>query len=234
LKTLVDPATVQDSPIRFQTKALRVDRNPAGPGYRVSTESHGVFHAPHMILSAPMPQNLDLLKEVLPSLDPSLVESLRSVVYAPCFALYFIQVNPESLSTVLDAESKMIRSIHNQKAKGLGIEKEAMVVHAREDWSEKNWNRSDLEIQGGMMDELKRLFPDLVCSDAGLHRWRFSRPKATLPGLCLRADSDLGGSLVFVGDGFGDASLESAYRSGVAGAERIPGLSPSEEGLRAF
>lgn len=221
LKTLIDSSTLDTSPIEFQSKAIRVDYDAERSLFQVLIEDREKVWAKNLILSAPLPQSLDLCKEGTVIQSSSVLESLRSIVYAPCFALYFRIDSAAEWPVFVELDSPKIHAVYDQKAKGLETAHRMCVVHANENWSEANWNRDNDAIQNELLSDFKRFYPEIRCSEVGLHRWRFSRPRATLTTDFARDERSNRGELIFVGDCFKEASLEGAFGSGVSAARYL-------------
>ncbi|MDY3553292.1 copper homeostasis protein CutC [Gemmata sp. JC717] len=200
-------------------------------GWRVHTRSlrdglETVFGVNALILTAPVPQALELLERNKLTLPDELRYALREVRYARCVALYGLfapatglqpggaWVGDGPLEWVLDNFLRNVSPVPG-----------AVTALARPEWSADHWEKSDERLTELLMPRVRAWVGDpLDPAHVWLHRWKWARPlnPVRMPCAVLR---DLGA--VIAGDGFCGAfpdPVDAAVASGGVAADRIGGL----------
>jgi len=173
-----------------------------------------------LIMTPPVPQSLDILRQSEVELPDNVTASLRTIRYDACIALMagydtsepilaleFSYPDNGPVSLIVDNYVKLVSPVPG-----------ALTFHTRPDFAEEHWDASDDEITRRILQAT----PDLVPSSPRLtrvHRWRYSRTSQSHPDACVVVDSP--GPLAFAGDGFAGEDIEGAMLSGLAAAEAI-------------
>ncbi len=190
-----------DLTIHREKKVLKLSGQEVG--WSVETEDGATYAGKKVILSAPLPQSLELLQRSGVPFHPKLSavayhKAILALVIAE--ASLFDRYQNSSVATVLPME-------------GRGLHPKGYVVTATEEFSEKNFDLPDLEL-------LEKILPPAsahAVSHAEVKKWRYSRPVASLEDSFHECD----GSLFLCGDAFLSPDATGALGSARALAERL-------------
>ena len=168
-------------------------------GWQLEAENGTQFQCQKLILTAPLPQAMELLKQN--SLAPDSSHPLHGIHYSKAIILLatFSDLPPEIQS--LDFETH-----HFLLMKERDLHPQGLVLHLSEQFSEEFFEQSDEEILTEVMTVLKRSpFSKNHIQKFELKKWRYSRPKLTYSAPYLETSP----GLYLVGDAFG-SPIESA------------------------
>jgi len=190
--------------------------------WRVRFDDGTELEADAVVLSAPVPQALDLLTAGAVRLSAADVEALRAIRYESCLAVLAPLHGPSGLTEpgAVDPAGGPIDWMADNHLKGVSTVP-AITIHATADFSAAHWEARD-EIAVAGLISAARLGSQPIHDLVQVHRWRFARPVVIHPDQCLVADGLP--PLVFTGDAFGGAKVEGAARSGAAASEAIASL----------
>jgi len=179
-------------------------------GWRLAgAEEGGPFDA--VILAIPAEQACGLLD----GLDRGLADRARASVSTPCWSLMLAFDGPVETAGAVVAGQGGAAWAGRQTSKPGRSGPEAWVVQASPDWSSVHLELTPDEAAALMLDQFQAAvgapLPGVDSSVA--HRWRYARA-GTLEGPAAAWLPDL--SLGVCGDWLGGASVEGAWRSGVA------------------
>ena len=209
------------APVTREARVTGVGRD--ADGWTVAVEQGAPRRAPRLLITAPVPQALDLLRDV--SLLPSDAAALAAVRYAPCLAmvLHLRGATPPPWPAVRVVDHPDLAWIGHDGSKRSGPRPEGVVLvaHATAAFTR---DRADAP-PGAAKADLLRAVATIVPwaarpDDTVLHRWRYARAERPHRDPCVH----LAPGLVLAGDGFGaDAAgrLEGAYLSGLAAAKTL-------------
>jgi len=191
----------------------------SGAAWRVRLDDGTELGADAVVLSAPVPQALDLLTAGAVRLAAADAEALRSIRYEACLAVLAPLHGPSGLPDpgAVDPAGGPIDWMADNHLKGVSTVP-AITIHATTDFSEAHWEAPD-EIAVAGLIRAAGLGSEPIDDLIQVHRWRFARPVVIHPDRCLVADSLP--PLVFTGDAFGGAKVEGAERSGAAASEAV-------------
>lgn len=174
-----------------------------------------------LVLSAPVPQSLNLLAAGGMTPDTSLESVLSAITYDPCYAL---MVSMEEGSSPLTEpgwvrpESGPIAWLADNRLKGVSLSgRPALTLHATSEFSRLWFDADPSEVATRLLEAAEPWVKGNVLSHR-LHRWRYSQPVNPLPDRVLL---DRERNLVFCGDAFGGAKVEGAALSGLAAAAQV-------------
>jgi predicted NAD/FAD-dependent oxidoreductase len=199
---------------RWQVKAL-----PHGE------KKENTYEADWLIMTAPVPQNLDILDASKIELDYDDEEELRKIAYVRCITLMAQLTGPSGLSNpgAMDLNHDVLRWLGDNFMKGLSPTPGSVTLHSSPKFADSYWDREDEEIISTMMAAAKPfLKADLV--EATPHRWRFSDPiRIYREKHPFRKPYFIDDSLKLgmAGDGFNGPRIESAGLSGMELASAI-------------
>jgi renalase len=205
----------QELNVQLEQKAVRLDRT--AEGWKVVTENGASFDASTVVLTCPLPQSLELLKNSGVAFDPSLSE----IRYAKALvALIEGASSPEGLAGkngYTEFSGNGIFSVADQEAKGVSPSP-AWTVTMSPEFSELHFENEDSENLSQILGEIRKLDPAFSFTQLQLKKWRYSHPVSThsTAGFVSPAPG-----LMVAGDAFGGPSLVGAMKSAQAVIEVI-------------
>jgi predicted NAD/FAD-dependent oxidoreductase len=189
-----------------------------GDHWCVDVENHGCMRAERLILTAPIPQCLAMLKAGDFVVPEPLLSRLRAVAYDPCLALLVTVAGRTRLpATGLRREEGAIRWAADNQAKGVSPNVAAVTLHLSPEFSATHYGRTEAEVLELVRAEAEELIGAPIAS-ATLHRWKFSHVRETFPEPFVWWPEE---SLGFAGDAFGGARVEGAAISAISLADRV-------------
>jgi renalase len=194
--------------VRTGERVVRVDDN--DDGWEVVCESGSRVAGNALVLTAPVPQALDLVSSGSYSLPDGARRHLEDSTGVP--EPGGMQIRGEPLDWISD-----------NRRKGIS-EAPAVTIHAGPEWSRSHFEDEETEITKAMISRAgDHLGTDLAPAvvETSLARWRYSWVTNPHPDPCLVASDDP--PLVFCGDAFGQPKVEGAALSGLAAADHILG-----------
>ncbi len=185
------------------------------------SQSGASFSGDELILTAPVPQSLALLKTAGVALPDEAQNTLETLRYEPCIGVLAILDAPSALPPegVLYVEGEVIWWLADNAIKGVSARPNAITIHSTGDWARAHYGDSDEEIIRALTHEAAP-FLGLGANVEGaqVRRWRFSKPENPLQIGHLRVE-DL--NLSFAGDIFQGAKIEGAVLSGLSSARAL-------------
>ncbi len=187
----------KDLEILKEQKIQRITK--VAGGWQLAGENETQFQCQKLILTAPLPQAMELLKQN--SLAPDSSHPVHEIHYSKAIIL---------LATLSDLQPEMqsldFESHHFLLMKERDLHPNGLVMHLSEQFSEEFFEQTDEEILTQVMKILKRSpFLKNHIQKFELKKWRYSRPKSTYPAPYLEISS----GLYLSGDAFAGPS-ESA------------------------
>ena len=178
-----------------------------------------------LILTAPVPQSLELASSGNFDLPDEARRELESVSYDPCLALMAlldgpgvvpepggVQIKGEPLDWIGDNHQKGISEING------------ITIHGGPVWSREHYDDPEEQISSALLTlaggQLGKPLEGRV-SETSLARWRYSWVTNAHPDPYLVASE--APPLLFAGDAFGQPKVEGASLSGLAAADRLLG-----------
>ena len=188
-------------------------------GWMVCTNSGETIAAEAVILTAPVPQALDLLSAGAVVLAPHDREALEAIRYDSCLAVLAPLQGASGMTEpgAIDPTSGPIDWIADNQIKGLSVIP-GVTIHATPDFSASHWGEGDDAIVAELL-RAAALGAAPIKGTVQVHRWRYARPTVIHPERCLLAAGIP--ALIFAGDAFGGAKVEGAVLAGQAAAEAI-------------
>jgi renalase len=214
--TAVPKALAQGLDVKRQHKVTALGC--CGDHWCVDVEDHGCLRAERVLLTAPVPQSLALLKAGDFTVPEPLMSRLSAIAYDPCLALLVTLAGRSRLPAEgLRRESGVVRWAADNQAKGVSLNAAAVTLHLAPEFSTANYGRTDAEVLELVRAEAEELIGAPIAG-ATLHRWKFGHVRAVDPEpFVWWSEEQLG----FAGDAFGQANVEGAALSGLALAERV-------------
>jgi renalase len=178
-----------------------------------------------LLLTAPVPQSLALVRTGAFELPDEIRHALENIAYDPCLALMALLDGPACVPEPGGAQIKgePLDWIGDNQRKGISGAP-AITVHAGPGWSREHFEADEAEITASLLSFAGEwLGTDLASKvlQTSISRWRYSWVTRPHPKPHLLASEDP--PLLFAGDAFGGAKVEGAALSGLAAADRVLG-----------
>lgn len=199
----------------------------AGPVERI--RCHGA------ILTAPVPQTLELLAAGGVALDTEAGRRLAAIDYDPCFALMIVLDRPSRLPPpgavpFPATDEGPVAWIADNQRKGISPVP-ALTVHATGRFSRDHFDRPAEEVTRMLLEHVHPWIdgdPATAVVATSLHRWKFALPTTVLPEpLVAVGDAP---PIVCCGDAFSGPRVEGAASSGMAAGRWMARVLASTEG----
>jgi renalase len=215
----------------FLAKALASDLNVitaarvqtvrwSGFRWEVVTETGGKFYSDSVIMTAPVPQSLELLKAGELDFPPVVASRLADVMYERCIALMAVFDSPAPIlrPPFIKFQGGVVNLLVDNFAKGVSSQPGAFTIHGSADFSEAFWEKAESEIVSALLEATADCLPRSA-SLSQVHRWRYSRAIAVYDNAFQLLEDP--GLLALAGDGFLGGDIEGAALSGMRAAEAI-------------
>jgi renalase len=210
----------RDLDVRVATRVMAL--HPSDATWQVRLDDGTDLAADAVVVTAPVPQALDLLTAGAARLSAPDDEALHAIRYEPCLAVLAALRGPSGLAApgAVAPDDGPIDWMADNHLKGVSA-LPAITIHATADFSRAHWASSD-EIVAAELLRPAGLGANEIDGPVQVQRWRFARPTVIHPDRCLVADRLP--PLVFAGDAFGGAKVEGAALSGTAAAGAVASL----------
>ncbi|MBM7702130.1 NAD(P)/FAD-dependent oxidoreductase [Metabacillus iocasae] len=207
--------------VMLQTKIKKIEETEKG--IMLTSEEGKDIYAKAVIVTAPVPQTMELLKQSRLMYDEDVLQSLTSIHFNPCFVGLITMKSESTLpkSGHLDQSLPIeVERIVNHMKKGIS-QIPVISIYMTGQWSRMHFHESDEVI----LEKIKKVVsPYLSVNDmvaTQLKRWRFAEATSVLPFPFLqvthhRAVYIAGDACLHKNDQAGRTRLESAFLSGVA------------------
>lgn len=182
----------------------------------VGSESGSIFTAEHLVMTAPLPQSLNLLDATGLDYAGKQRTALGAVRYEKGLALLAVLDGPGGLSEPggMKVDAAPLTWIADNTAKGISPEAFTLTLHADAAFAAAQWDAADA-VRGPLMLEAAAPFLRANVLEYNCHRWGFTLPVNPWPEPCFTVPSL---NLTLAGDAFGGARVEGAALSGLAAA----------------
>ena len=204
--------------------ARAVALRPADAAWEVELEGGARRWAPRVVVTAPVPQALDLLRGI--ELPPAVRDGLEAVAYAPCFAVmagYREAQAPTWPGVRLPGHPDLAWIANDGAKRDPGGGGTVLVLHATPAFTRRRYDDPPATIVADLLRAASAVVPWAERPAWTDHqRWRFALAETPHPERAL----PVADGLVLGGDGFGGdggGRLESAYLSGLAAAAALLG-----------
>lgn len=198
--------------------------------WQVTTVPHGEEETKHyqtdfLILTAPIPQSLTLVKNSNIEIDYDEEEELEKVRYTKCITVLAKLNGPAGLPQpgAMDLNLDVLRWLGDNSYKGISPIEGSLTINSSPKFAQAHWDSPD-EVRIPLMLSAARPFIRSEVLEATAHRWGYSEPlhiyKEKHP---FRKPFFVDGlhRLGMCGDGFAGGRLEAAAMSGKALADEL-------------
>lgn len=188
-------------------------------GWIVTAEDGQIFAADALMLTAPVPQSLELLANSHITLPPDVQQSLSEIAYHPCFAVMAVLDGPSNIPVpgALQIQEEPIAWLADNQQKGISPQS-AVTIHAGPAFT-REYLEADLTEVGQVLLAAAEKWLGSSVVTFQVHRWLYSQPIHPYPARMLRVD--VPAPLVFAGDAFDGPRVEGAALSGLAAAQAL-------------
>ena len=181
------------------------------------------FLARHLVISAPLPQALNLLDSTGLRYANGDTNALRAIYYERGLATLAILDGASGLPAPggVKVDQAPLTWIGDNLQKGISPDVSAVTIHADAEFADTHWDSPD-EVRGTLMLEAAAPHLKSEVKEFSCHRWGFTTPVNPWPEPYYH---NAGLKLTLAGDSFGGARVEGAALSGIEAAGRILGSS---------
>ncbi|MEA5402542.1 FAD-dependent oxidoreductase [Arcicella sp. DC2W] len=185
---------------------------------KLLTESGNEYFFDQLILTQPVPQIQELLKQSSMLISAKDESALNGIKYEPCIAVMTVlnQVT-EIPSGGIMLENQPVAWIADNFQKGIS-DKPCVTLHASADFSTENLEGDLNGIAQKMLESVEEFIPKSSIETFQVHRWRYSLASSRYPTSFYQFDDK---AIFMAGDGFGIGNVEGAFLSGLKVAEFI-------------
>jgi predicted NAD/FAD-dependent oxidoreductase len=183
------------------------------------TASGDTFLARQLVITAPLPQALNLLDMTGLRYANSDAEALRAVRYEKGLATLAILDGASGIAEPggIEIHEAPLTWIGDNQQKGISPDVSAITIHADAAFAEEHWD-SPNEVRGELMLAAAKPYLKAKVVGYNCHRWGFTTPINPWPEMYYQ---NKGLQLTLAGDAFGGARIEGAALSGIAAAEVV-------------
>jgi predicted NAD/FAD-dependent oxidoreductase len=173
------------------------------------------------VITAPVPQALDLFAAGGVAVDPAARSQLATVAYDPCFALRLVLdrpslVPPPGAIQFAPAAGGPVAWIADNLLKGVSSVP-ALTVHATGEFTRGHCDAPADEVTAILLDAVRPWIdgdPATAVMERSLHRWKFALPTTVIEAPLMAAST--APPIACCGDAFGGPRVEGAASSGLA------------------
>jgi hypothetical protein len=196
---------------------------PAGTddGWRVAWAG-GELRGRAVIVSAPVPQALDLLAGGSTELRAEVGDALRAIRYEPTIALLLVLDRPPAVPApgARKPADGPFEIVVDNVAKGTSREP-ALTLHLRPELSAARDGDADERILDDLLPAAARWIGGASVTASAVKRWRYATPIEPWPEATVAAAVGPTGPVLLAGDAFAGPRVEGAWSSGIAAAEEL-------------
>jgi predicted NAD/FAD-dependent oxidoreductase len=188
--------------------------------WTVTCGNGSTFQAPFLLITAPVPQALELIDGSNITLPENKRSILAEIRYQRSLAVLAVLDGPSGLPYHGGRkihDDPVLTWIADNQMKGISPKQPAVTLHSTYTFGEEHWDSPD-DRRIPLMLEAARPFLQAGVTDAQCHRWGFTTPITPIeaPFMFSRRHN-----LMLAGDGFGGPRLETAAVSGLEAAGHL-------------
>jgi renalase len=206
--------------IRVNVEVKTIEQTDASV-WRVTDQNGDSYAGDYLLVTAPAPQALNLLKASSVPLSHGDTEALQHLEYGPCLCGVFVIRGEVALPDpgAMQNFEKTVYWIADNKRKGISPIT-TLTAHVEARYSREHYDDPDHETLAMMKQALRPFLGlDAQIIEEQLKKWRYSVPITTYPQDYYQLE---GQSVFLAGDAFGGRGrVEGAYLSGVAVGQAI-------------
>lgn len=206
--------------VRTESTVKQVRYNETDRRWSIEQMDSKILNSPQLILTAPLPQSLALMKAgefVLPKRE---LDELSAIRFHRCIAALAILDRPSGLHEfdgALKLRGEPVQWIGDNYRKGISPDVPAVTIHSTPAFAEDHWDVDDSIRLPKLLDAAAPYLNANVLSCHG-HRWGFSSPVGRFH---RDAYVDRVRGLAIAGDGLAGGRVEGAAVSGLTAASEL-------------
>ena len=210
--TTVAKHLAQDLDIQLNTKIKTISSS--GDFWSAKSINGKEFNSNYLVLTAPVPQSLSLLKAGKFPLLENELNILNNIRYFPCIAVLVLLDRSSKIPPpgCIKLKSGPIQWLADNTKKGISPNSTAVTIHASPKFSQENYDLDDTQLSKILLKEAEPWLQNEIL-DWQVHKWRFSQPVHTAKKLFIKIAQVP--TLYFAGDAFGGPRVEGAALSGI-------------------
>ena len=177
------------------------------------------FSGEELILTAPIPQALQLFDTSDCKLPDVMRETLEAVTYEPCFAVLAQLNGPSAIDApgLLYINGDPIWWIADNYQKGVSPVEGSVTIHSKGSWARDHYDDDQTEV-GKTLIEASKAWLGRDVREFQVRRWRYSKPENPLD-IGIARDENC--AVTFAGDALMGAKIEGAFTSGLMAARKL-------------
>lgn len=218
-KHLAQPLIEQES--LHLNERITVIRSVSGKPYRyeVDTDSGAIYGCHTLVLTAPVPQSLELLTRSQLPLSPDEHQTLSRIEYAPCITLlgHASHTSLPGSGAIKLSQHPTLAWIADNHVKDVSPHGPALSLQANPQWSHTHWNQSDEALTDLLIEAASQWITPADWEYTEVKKWRYALVDTPLDTKIYPLSQCPG--IILAGDGFHGGRVEDALLSGVAAAE---------------
>ena len=215
------------SNLKIHTGVRIVELSWREAGWMITADDGKSYDSNLLILTPPLPQMLQLLKDSQIPISTTSLERLSRVTYRMCLTVLAIASGPLHIqqSGSCHVNGDQLEWIACNRLKGISPDCYAVTLQANAEFSEQHYAQAKREAAAqALIQAAKQYFGDSSIIEYQVHVWRYSTPINHFDGTFFSLqncsiDSTAVGPLYIAGDAFSSgnenlSSLENAFLSG--------------------
>jgi len=209
--------------LQLTTRAQSIE---AGDGHVrfVAEDGTIVAEGDHAVVTAPIPQMMELFDNGNVQLPAELDALLRQTSYFATLALLAVVEGEFAVDEPggMQLSEGPFTFIADNHRKGISPVR-ALTFHAEHDYSMRRFDDDESEVHDELLSLAAPWIGSATVLDSQLKKWRYAGPVKPLAERTYVIDSG-GSSIALAGDAFGGPKVEGAFNSGLAAAQALISL----------
>ena len=184
----------------------------------IGKDNATIAQAPQAIITAPIPQMLNLFDQGNIWPDADLDASLRATNYHATLALLAVVDGQPNIDEPggMQFSSGPFTFIADNERKGISPVR-ALTFHAEHDYSQRRFDDDPQHVHAELLDQAAPWIGGATVLESQLKEWRYAGPVTPLPKPTYVIESN-GARLALAGDAFAGPKVEGAFNSGYGAA----------------
>tara|TARA_E500000178_G_scaffold344351_1_gene392469 strand:+ start:34216 stop:34815 length:600 start_codon:yes stop_codon:yes gene_type:complete len=187
--------------------------------WKVEFTDGGLIHARNILLTAPVPQSLEIIDRGGTYLSQDQRIRLQKLTYDPCIAVMALLEGPSKIPApgMLVPDIDDIDWISDNMKKGVS-KIPSVTIHASSDFSGTHFDEDQDEVAKKIIN-LSKSWLGASVKHYMVHRWRYSKPRCVDKERFMLIQHNP--TLMIAGDAFAGPRVEGAFLSGCNAAEAL-------------
>ncbi len=187
--------------------------------WKVELTDGGLIHARNILLTAPVPQSLEIIDRGGTKLSQDQRTRLQKLTYDPCIAMMALLGGPSKIPApgMLVPDIDDIDWISDNMKKGVS-KIPSVTIHASSDFSGTHFAEDQHEVAKKIIN-LSKSWLGASVKHYTIHRWRYSKPRCVDKERFMLIQHNP--TLMIAGDAFAGPRVEGAFLSGWNAAEAL-------------